>query len=483
MKTRLLLFLFLPMFCMAQKQHYIWYFGNGAGLDFNHECTPTVLTNGHIAGFEGCATIADKTTGQLLFYTNSDSVWNKNHVVMPNGHLVTNGNTISQVLIIQKPSSNSVYYIITAEIQCFGGQGLKFHEVDMSLNGGLGGLTFKDSLLFPSVTEKITAVRHSNGTDIWLIVHECSSDRFLSFLVTPSGINMTPVISQTGKVYPPISYDAIGEMKASPDGSKLAVVTLLHPDIELFDFNQTTGQISNPITLPETGGYDPISGSASGLYGLSFSSSSAMLYVSKQRIASFPGQLIQYNITSNDSATINNSRVNVYTTASKGFYSIQLAPDRKIYVAQNVDDDYLSVINSPDSAGLTCNYQDNGLYLNGKTGSWGLNNLMEYGYYCNNIKDTIIDTITGMNDVSKNIKNIQSFPNPFSLQTTLHPGKPLNNATLTLYSLIGTRVRQVRNICGESVIINREQLPTGLYYYQLVQDRQIYTGKLVITDD
>src|SRR6218665_942134 len=107
MKKLLLMSLLLPLCCMAQKQNYIWYFGNGAGLDFNGGCEPAVLTNGKIDGFEGCATIADAATGQLLFYTNSDSIWNRNHAVMPDGHLVSNGSTITQVLIMQKPASGS----------------------------------------------------------------------------------------------------------------------------------------------------------------------------------------------------------------------------------------------------------------------------------------------------------------------------------------------------------------------------------------
>ena len=51
----------------GQKQANVWYFGNGTGLDFNDGCTPIVLTNGAINGFEGCATISDKNSGQVLF--------------------------------------------------------------------------------------------------------------------------------------------------------------------------------------------------------------------------------------------------------------------------------------------------------------------------------------------------------------------------------------------------------------------------------
>ena len=368
----------------AQKQANTWYFGNGAGLDFNNGCVPSVLTDGMINGFEGCATISDKVTGQLLFYTNSENIWNRNHQFMPNGNLVQSGNTITQVLIIEKPGSDSLYYILTSEIQSYSGHGLKFHEVDMSLNSGFGGITYKDSLLYQSpVTEKITAVRHANGTDIWIIAHEYGSQNFLAFQVSSSGINLTPVISALGKIHADaMTFDAIGEMKASPDGSRLAVVTLHQPDIELVDFDNSTGIVSNLIRLPETGGYDTI-GNSSGFYGLSFSAGSSMLYASKLNMSGLgsPGLIIQYDVSSNDSATINNSRVDVFTTTSTNLYSMKLAPNRKIYVGHN-QANYIGVINFPDSAGTACNYIDNGVYLGGKTSSWGLNNLMEYGNYC-----------------------------------------------------------------------------------------------------
>lgn len=370
-------------FAYSQKQANTWYFGKGAGLDFNDSCQVNVLTDGKIDGFEGCASISDRTTGQILFYTNSDTVWNRNHIAMPNGHMVGNGSTITQVMIIEKPGSNSTYYIITSDVQAQIFNGLLVHEIDMNLNAGLGGLTFKDSLLYgPPLTEKITAVRHANGSDIWVLAHEYNSNDFLAFLFTSSGFSTTPVISSIGKVHgDPSTVDAIGEMKASPNGSKIAVVTSHHPDIELFDFNRSTGQITNQILLPENGGYS-LSGNPCGLYGLSFSANSKMLYATTWNLPSLgaPGLVIQYDVSSNDSATIDNSRVDVFT-GTKSLFSLKLAPDRKIYVGQQASN-YLDVINFPDSAGLACGYAINGIYLDGKIGWWGLNNVMEYNYYC-----------------------------------------------------------------------------------------------------
>ncbi len=75
-----------------------------------------VLSDGPINGYEGCATVSDATTGEYLFCTNSAQVWDRNGQLMTGSSLVTNGNTITQVTIVQKPGSAHLYYIFTSEV-------------------------------------------------------------------------------------------------------------------------------------------------------------------------------------------------------------------------------------------------------------------------------------------------------------------------------------------------------------------------------
>jgi len=85
-----LLFFLYTLASFAQREANIWYFGENAGLDFNSG-TPVALTNGQLDTLEGCATISNNN-GQLLFYTDGITVWNRNHVVMPNGYALEKGN-------------------------------------------------------------------------------------------------------------------------------------------------------------------------------------------------------------------------------------------------------------------------------------------------------------------------------------------------------------------------------------------------------
>ena len=59
----------------------------------------------------------------------------------------------------------------------------------MTLQGGLGDVNgTKNVQLIDTTTEKVTAVMHCNGHDIWVIAHKYSSNAYYSYLITNAGI-------------------------------------------------------------------------------------------------------------------------------------------------------------------------------------------------------------------------------------------------------------------------------------------------------
>src|SRR5689334_11248705 len=100
----------------GQGQANVWYMGNGAGLDFG--CVPPcVMQDGNVGLYtftgEGVGSISD-ANGNLLFYTNGNIVYNKNHASMTNGTgLKGNGTTMQTGTIVPKIGSATQYYIIT----------------------------------------------------------------------------------------------------------------------------------------------------------------------------------------------------------------------------------------------------------------------------------------------------------------------------------------------------------------------------------
>ena len=79
-KVLLFILIVFSQFLFAQGEGNIWYFGFNAGLDFNQD-PPVALTNGSLFSNEGCAAICDNL-GNLLFYTEGTTIWNKNHDIM-----------------------------------------------------------------------------------------------------------------------------------------------------------------------------------------------------------------------------------------------------------------------------------------------------------------------------------------------------------------------------------------------------------------
>ena len=360
----------------GQKEGNIWYFGNFAGIDFNSGA-PVALTNGVLSTTEGCSAISDNM-GNLLFYTDGTLVWNRNHIRMPNGFgLMGNSSSTQSALIVSKPGSNNIYYIFTTSAMS-SNDGLRYSIVDMTLQGGLGDVTInKNVLLKTPVTEKLSAVKHANGCDIWIIAHEWDSDGFLAYLVDSSGVSTNPVISNTGTIHNGSGLNKLGQLKVTPDGSKLAVAIMALHLLELFDFDNATGIVSNPMSFPPIFPVQPGGGFQRGMtYGVEFSPDNTKLYVSLE----LGREIYQYDLKAGSSADIINSVKLIGSTSAIEFGCLQLGPDGKIYAARASAQE-LGVINNPNASGIACNYVDRAVFLGGRTSMFGLPTFMQSHFY------------------------------------------------------------------------------------------------------
>jgi len=90
---------------------------------------------------------------------------------------------------------------------------------------------------------------------------------------------------------------------------------------------------------------------------------------------------------------------------------------------------------------------------------------------------------TGLNDISDLKFDLKVYPNPFSNSTTLQSNNPLKNATFILYNSFGQTVKQIKNLSGQTIILYRDNLPSGIYFFHLIEGSEIIaTDKLVIMD-
>ncbi len=93
------------------------------------------------------------------------------------------------------------------------------------------------------------------------------------------------------------------------------------------------------------------------------------------------------------------------------------------------------------------------------------------------------NNVLGVEENITSASNIKIYPNPFSSSTTLRTNNFVHNATLTVYNLYGQQVKQIKNISGQTITLQRDNLPSGLYLIRLTQDNKVITAdKLVITD-
>jgi gliding motility-associated-like protein len=342
------------MLAFPQGEASIWYFGQNAGVKFNTNGSLTALTDGQINTIEGCATIAN-SNGDLLFYTDGKTVWNKNHQIMPNGtNLLGHWSSTQSATIVPKPGSPNLFYIFTLDYEV-NPNGFRYSEVDINLNGGLGDVTsLKNVLIYSPSDEKLAITKHSNGVDYWVVTHGWNNNSFYSYLLTSSGLANVPVISNVGSVITGSTENVWGYMKISPDGSKLAVAhTLIN--CELMDFDISTGIVSNPLTI-----FNNISS-----YGVEFSPNSDVLYISVQGLP--PYKIIQYDLLSND--IVGSAQINYYNNIQP--IALQLGPNGKIYFVE-YGKAMLGVINNPDIIGFGCDIQIDAVDLAGRLCELGL---------------------------------------------------------------------------------------------------------------
>lgn len=347
---------------MAQKETNIWYFGNRAGINFNYN-PPKAILNSKMSTSEGCSVGSD-SSGNLLFYTDGITVWNKNHDTMVNGWGLFGHSSSTQSALIVNKAKSSIYYIFTSD--CLPGminspgKGVCYSVVDMKLDGGNGVVTLKNQLLFEFSCEKLTAVEHNNKRDIWIAAVKRLTDSIFVYKLSDSGLS-NPIININpgAKVGIGQLVGGVGQMKFSSNGEYLAYINHFDTnfielsEVHVLNFNNKTGKLAQPRVIF---GFPALSG----IYGLEFSPNSRILYIgTRKSFYQIPISKIKDSSDINLISDYNQLGGNVFRIGA-----FQLASNGKIYIA-NSNDSFVSVINYPDSIGAKCAFSKYGIkFLN-----------------------------------------------------------------------------------------------------------------------
>lgn len=497
MKRFILMFV-AAIFChhaFSQYQGNNWVFGDSAGLDFSSN-PPSPWTS-KISTLETAASISDNS-GNLLFYTNGEKVWNKDNLIMQNGDslLIANGNynqlsTITQgVIIVPNPKSDGTYYIFHLQK---GGDfpALRYSIADMNLDAGFGGISVKNiTLIEDFFLEKMQVIKHGNGRDWWIVVYKYpdledgeifeNGDMyvFTKFLLTSIGIE-GPFFQTFGAVYDLTNFFSYwGQMKFNSSGTKL--MCAMGKDLDIYNFDRCTGEFSNYININDV---DTI-----GLYGAEFSSDGSKLYVSSADDTASTKKVYQYCLDCGFDVAETKQVVFEQTNKSYTISQMQLGIDDRIYIgslepynalAYSDVNTHLYVINSPNEEGLICNYDTLTISLGGKRNVLCLPNMPNYnlGPLVGSECDTLETSINSYNDAQK----LSIYPNPASDHIFI---SGVNSASkvlhLEMYNAIGELVL-VKGKFDMNTKIDLSVIGNGIYALIIKDgDLMIDSEKLIV---
>jgi hypothetical protein len=466
MKKLIFIPIFIFSFC-AYSQHINdnWYFGDGAAISFADGDPVDISGNSSMLCLDNSSTMSNATTGDLLFYSNGYSVWNKYDDLMVNGDGLLGHNSGGNCAFgVKKPANNSEYYLFTSDAWA-GSNGLRYSIIDMSLDGGNGAVTsVKNEVLLASATEKILAIPHSNNNDFWILVHPWNSSVFQAYLLTSAGLSTTPVETNIGSLHSGgagLNYNAAGQIVASKQNNKVACAIFDMGHIEIFDFNNSTGVLSNEIIIQD-----------SKAWGAAFSPSGDLLYASHWG-GTTKSDINQYDLNAGSANAIASSmQVVGSVTGPNGNYKagyLQIGPNDKIYIAKYLSG-YIGSIENPDELGTSCGLVDNSIDLGIGVCQAGLPCLA-------NIKSNSVGLVD--QDQAQESNLILVYPNPSNGKYSLKLEENFQNTLVEIYALDGRRIfNQYTN--GQNIIeIDIADAANGQYILTVISDNSVSRTTLI----
>lgn len=243
---------------------------------------------------------------------------------------------------LEKPNGQA--YIVCSD--------LSFAVINTKANNGLGQVVNNQISFIHDTLDygRLSAVKHANGRDWWMLVQERNTNRFYTLLIDPKGVHLTGKQSVSS-----LLVDGSGNSVYSPDGEKYLVYggvdfSAAGSALDLFDFDRCTGLLSNQSAYKMIGDFGFVS----------FSPSGRFLYQTHN------DEVYQYDLSAADiwaSKTV----VGVYDGHQdpfpNTFYQMQLAPDGRIYGTATNSMRSLHVIKDPDEKGLDCHFVNHGIML------------------------------------------------------------------------------------------------------------------------
>lgn len=440
--TTAILFLLSFHSSFSQKNDYVWlsgYMGDTSGfigyyppagfyfgtttIDFHFSPEKIEWDSTRRMNFDYTNTSFCDSSGNLMFYTNGVYIANSLDEKIENSDTLNAGiyydfypfarkfgyRAKQGIVALPSPSNENQYFLLHSWIDSFTiGWGLSFQGekvlytlLDMSENAGHGKVLSKNNTLVDGLCGlSLSATRHGNGKDWWVLVQKKGGNCYHRVLLDNQGVNVQNQLTCGG---PNIPAEDFGGAAFSPDGSKYAYMSH-DKGLTVFDFDRCTGVLSNAINLPF-----PEIAAAPGAnrLGVSFSPNSRFLYLSTGWYL-FQFDLAEANVfASMDTVGIYDSTEAPFATF---FGNMQLAPDGKIYISSENSNIVYDVITRPNERGDSCAFQPHSVNLP----SPSLSVPHFPNYRLGALSGSACDSLTGLEGTLRNEREriLKVFPNP-----------------------------------------------------------------------
>ena len=485
----------------AQSRYdYVWALGfgdtlvspsgkiyGGITMDFHSE-PPTLLRHAFESG-NPLACISD-AKGQLLAYTDGCRIYNRQHTVMNNGDTLNPGRVhdlfcVSSdseyplwqgFLFLPMPGTHdSLFGLLHLRDDDWFWDPMQLLLTTLSpyLDNGLGVVVKKNEVVFQDsfLSDYITAVRHANGRDWWVMAPRSYAPQYNTFLLDTSGIHYQGMQELGDSA----QYVYAAQTCFSADGSKFIKNWI--SGLYIFDFDRCTGLLSNPVKI----NYDATFFAPG---GVATSPSGRFLYLFG------PKALYQYDFWATD---FNASRqtVAVYdgfkSPSETRFGQAMLAPNGKIYSVTRANNNVLHVIHYPDEPGLTCGVEQHGVILPAIT-DYIIPNMPNYrlGALMGSPCDSLTVSAAEPPPHRYEPAGLDVYPNPATEEVNFEQLSAYAGlgGRLTLSDVTGRVVAAAAFQPGESVLrLDMRGLARGMYVWSYVRaDGRRATGKIVKSD-
>lgn len=314
-----------------------WYFGNSIfGIHFNRPNYSVIVDSTHMNppfGQFGNATASEPETGNLLFYTDGQFVYDANYQLMDgiiagnptfllNADISRNQNTA----IVSTPGNDDRYIIFTNTP----GNAINFSVVDMTSTGNalfpqpaLGSVTvFNQSIpnSTANTSDAMLVIAKRDLSGYWLITIDQATSAYK--VLDVNGANPASWTEQTFNLGLTLTAsnlnfsDVNGKIAVSPKSQ--------NTNIHILDFDRATGVLALDTVVLNSGNADQLT---EAIYDTEWSADGSKLYISRFGGAANVGDLSQWD----SSLPSSSSLVSILPNQVFGSYGLQAGPDGNIY--------------------------------------------------------------------------------------------------------------------------------------------------------